>query len=109
MVDMFRQDVRYAIRTLVRNPGFTAVGVLTLALGIGGTTTIFSVIDAVLLRPLPYPDPARLYAVHEVLPQLKTPGVAVNATHFREWRTATRSFETDGACVPVRPERHRRR
>src|SRR5712692_3371060 len=87
------QDVRIAVRMLRKNPGFTAAAILTLALGIGATTAIFSVIDAVMLRPLVYRDPDRLYVVHEILPQLKAPVVAVNAMHFREWRSATRSFE----------------
>jgi len=59
-------DVRHAFRVLRRSPGFTAVSVLTLALAIGATTAIFSVVYGVLLRPLPYNDPDRIMAIHEV-------------------------------------------
>jgi putative ABC transport system permease protein len=59
-VSVLPQDVRYAFRSLVRAPGFTLVALLTLALGIGGTTAIFSVVDGILLRPLPYPEPASI-------------------------------------------------
>ena len=68
--DDLRRDLRYAGRTLARNPGFSAVAVLTLALGIGATVAIFTVVNAVLLRPLPYPDADRIIAIRHHAPGL---------------------------------------
>ena len=62
-VDLILQDIRTAVRSLTRTPGFTVVALLTLAIGIGSTTAIFSVVDGILLRPLPYPDPQAIVSV----------------------------------------------
>jgi macrolide transport system ATP-binding/permease protein len=90
-LDELGRDVRYALRMCRRNPGFSAVVVATLAIGIGANTAVFSVVDAVLLRPLTYAEPERLVVVHETLP---TRGrVPVGAFEFEEWRRAAQSFE----------------
>jgi predicted permease len=86
------QDLRYGLRTMRRAPGFTAVAVLTLALGIGANTAIFSVVNAVLLRPLPYHDPARLVTV------LHDGWKPVAPANFLDWREQSRSFESIAAA-----------
>ena len=85
------RDGRHAVRQLIRMPGFTVVAVLTLGLGVGATTAIFSVVNGVLLRPLPYPEPDALVRVHEVVPQYGRFSVA--PATFLDWRRESTSFE----------------
>jgi putative ABC transport system permease protein len=64
--DALRADLRYALRQIRKRPGFSAAAILTLAIGVGATAAVFAVVDAVVLRPLPYPDADRLYALYEM-------------------------------------------
>jgi predicted permease len=91
-VETLRQDIRYGSRMLARNPGFTAIAVLTLAIGIGASTAIFSVVDTVLLRPLPYRDPEKLVLVSETLPGMSTDEIGVSAGEYQDYRDRNRSF-----------------
>ncbi|HKK27898.1 MAG TPA: ABC transporter permease [Gemmatimonadota bacterium] len=86
MLDVPLQDLRYALRQLRRSPGFTAVALLTLALGIGATTSIFSVVDASLLRPLPYPDQDRVLSVASAWQG--SPRAAVSPAEYLDYRAA---------------------
>ena len=88
-------DLRVAWRAMRRNPGFSVVAIATLALAIGANTAIFTVVDAILLRPLGYGDESRLFVVHEVVPKfgLLSPLVPVNAMHFLAWRKNVSAFE----------------
>jgi putative ABC transport system permease protein len=92
------QDLRYGLRVLAKNPGFTTVAVLTLALGIGATTAIFSVIDAVLLNRLPYPNAARLVMVWEQQPERGWYRNIVSAANFLDWRKQNHVF-TEMAAI----------
>ena len=86
------QDLKYGARQLLRNPGFTAVAVLTLALGIGATTAIFSVVNGVLLRPLPYPEPDRLVFLSEWSEEV--PGMSISMANFNDWREMNTVLES---------------
>src|SRR6059036_167055 len=84
-------DLHYAFRQLLKNPGFTAVAALTLALGIGANTAIFSVVNAVLLRPLPYKDPDRLVHVHRMQPPIQR--APISRPDYFEWENQQEVFE----------------
>jgi len=91
-MDAFLQDLRFAVRQLTRNPGFTAVAVLTLALGIGANAAMFSVVNGVLLRSLPYAEPDALVRIHQVSPEFGIDRGPVSAVDFEDWLARARSF-----------------
>src|SRR5579871_4523199 len=87
-----RQDLFYAIRMLLKSPGFAAIAILTLALGIGANTTLFSVVKGVLLNPLPYPHSEQLVAVYGSTPGVdRGPAVYLN---FLDWQRDGRAFSS---------------
>jgi putative ABC transport system permease protein len=88
----FLQDLRFGFRTLMKKPAFTLVAVLTLALGIGANTAIFSVINTVLLKPLPYPDAGRLVFLSESSEQV--PNMSIAMANFNDWRAQNSVFES---------------
>jgi putative ABC transport system permease protein len=95
MFEILWQDIRYALRTLAKNPGFSAVAVLTLALGIGANTAIFSVVNAILLRPLPFRDPDRLVMIYETIPS--APLIGPSFENYKDFRDQAQSFEAMSA------------
>ncbi|HMV83556.1 MAG TPA: ABC transporter permease [Blastocatellia bacterium] len=87
------QDLRYGVRMLLKKPGFTLIAIVTLALGIGANTAIFSVVNAVLLRPLPYAEPERLVSLWETSRKNPAANSSVSYPNFYDWRAQSQSFE----------------
>ncbi|HYP13846.1 MAG TPA: ABC transporter permease [Bryobacteraceae bacterium] len=94
---MFLHDLRFSIRTLLKSPAFTAVALITIALGVGAGTTIFSVVNAVLLKPVPFRDPSRLALVYLNASERGVPRSHFSVADYVDWRTHDQAFE-DGAA-----------
>ena len=105
-MDNLLQDVRYGIRTLIRQPGFAATAILTLALGIGATTAIFSVVNAVVLRPMPFDQPDRVVVVTNTNTKTGTRNTTISGPDFFDWREQSAEFR--GALVLHRQRRNQR-
>ena len=100
MLENLRQDIRYGMRTLGKSPGFTVIAALTLALGIGANTAIFSVVENLLLRPLPYTQPERLVEIaNTYLPQI--PKAGLSPGDYADWKRQNSSFSEMGAYAKV--------
>ncbi len=93
--DILKQDIRYALRSLARAPGFAGTAILVVALGIGATTAAFSIADHVLLRPLPFPEPDRLVRLWERVPQYSR--MELSPPNYRDWQKLATSFISMGA------------
>jgi putative ABC transport system permease protein len=101
LVETLIQDMRFGLRQLRRNPGFTAVAVITLALGIGANVAIFSVVNAALLRPLPYRNPSRLVVVWEQLKRLGLNHFPASLADYYDYKSSNKVFRDIGAIHPA--------
>ena len=97
--DALTGDVRYALRQIRRRPGYSWAAILTLALGIGATAAIFTVVDAVLLRPLPYPQPERLYSLYEINSRGNVGRTRATPLNYVDWQQQAKSFSGMGAHI----------
>ncbi|HUO32574.1 MAG TPA: ABC transporter permease [Bryobacteraceae bacterium] len=98
---LFWQDLRYAFRTMRKNPGFCAVAVLALALGIGPNTAIFTMVNAVLLKPLPIPEPNRVVMIWSTQPKAGFDQLPVSAADYLDWKKEATSFEEMSAAFAI--------
>jgi putative ABC transport system permease protein len=92
-MDSLLRDLKFSFRSLLKRPGFTAIAVITLALGIGANTTLFSFVNGILLRPLPYKDPGQLVILDETAPKQDIKSFDVSYPNFVDWRQQNHSFE----------------
>src|SRR5262245_44509468 len=92
-METIRQDLRYGLRSLSKRPGFALIIVATLALGIGANTIIFSAVNAVMLRPLPFEDPDRLVRFWETNPKRDITSFSASVPNYVDWKQQNRSFE----------------
>src|SRR5262245_4636370 len=97
-LDEFRHDLFLALRQLTRAPGFAAIAITTLALGIGANSAIFALVDAALLRPLPFPQPDRLVMVSERTE--RSPRSGVSPVNMLDWNDRTHTFDLIAGFIP---------